>query len=351
MKKMLGTLFAIALFPRAILAEPFAFVTNFGSDDVSVIDTATGTVLTTIAVGTSPTGVAIRADGTRAFISNTGSNSVSVIDGEALAVIDTVAVGSAPIGMTLSPDESRLYVANNGSDSLTVLDAEVGVVIATVDVPGAPIDVAALPDGSRIYVAGELGPLTTLDAASLLIIESTQSTQPKNSIVASPDGSKIVFSSPTAGSISFLNADGSPPVITLGIGGNPRNLAYSRDGSRLFVTGANDDLIMYRTEPLMRLADTETGPFPVGVAVGSGGHAVYVTDLQDDRVTVLRTDDLSVLRQIPVGSSPQTYGAFVAAGPEGAPPAVIPTLGPWGLLLFAALIAVAFGWTRRRGMS
>ena len=37
----------------------FAYVTDFSSNSVSVIETATNTVATTVAVGTSPVGVAI----------------------------------------------------------------------------------------------------------------------------------------------------------------------------------------------------------------------------------------------------------------------------------------------------
>ncbi len=40
-------------------AAPFAYVTNQGSTNVSVIDTASNTVVATVPVGTSPEGVAI----------------------------------------------------------------------------------------------------------------------------------------------------------------------------------------------------------------------------------------------------------------------------------------------------
>ncbi len=53
-----------------LAAEPLAFVTNFGSDDVTVIDVASRAVVTTIAVGDAPVGVAIRQDGAQVYISN-----------------------------------------------------------------------------------------------------------------------------------------------------------------------------------------------------------------------------------------------------------------------------------------
>ncbi|MCD2158406.1 YncE family protein, partial [Rhodococcus cerastii] len=46
---------------------------------VSVIDTATNTVTSTVGVGTAPNGVAVTPDGAHAYTANQGGNSVSVI--------------------------------------------------------------------------------------------------------------------------------------------------------------------------------------------------------------------------------------------------------------------------------
>ena len=51
-------------------AQTRAYVTNNGSNTVSVIDTATNTVVATIPVGFRPFGVAITPDGTRAYVTN-----------------------------------------------------------------------------------------------------------------------------------------------------------------------------------------------------------------------------------------------------------------------------------------
>ena len=61
-------------------AQTFACVTNVFANTVSMIDTASNTVVATVAVGSGPFGVAITPDGTRAYVANSASNSVSVID-------------------------------------------------------------------------------------------------------------------------------------------------------------------------------------------------------------------------------------------------------------------------------
>ena len=74
-----------------------AYISNQGSNSVSVINTATNAVVATVGVGTNPSGVAVTPDGTRAYVANTGSNSVSVINTATNAVVATVAVGNLPI--------------------------------------------------------------------------------------------------------------------------------------------------------------------------------------------------------------------------------------------------------------
>ena len=46
---------------------------------MSVVNTATNTVIATIPVGTNPSGVAVSPDGNYLYVTNRGSNTVSVI--------------------------------------------------------------------------------------------------------------------------------------------------------------------------------------------------------------------------------------------------------------------------------
>ncbi|MFD5430337.1 YncE family protein, partial [Streptomyces sp. NPDC127084] len=77
------------------------FVTNFGSDSVSVIDTASNTVTATIPVSDAPVGVGVSPDGARVFVTNFGSDSVSVIDTASNTVTATIPVGNAPYGVAV----------------------------------------------------------------------------------------------------------------------------------------------------------------------------------------------------------------------------------------------------------
>jgi YVTN family beta-propeller protein len=111
----------LALGARVAEASPFAYVANATDNTVSVIDTASNILATTITVGVQPTGIAVTPDGAPAYVANRGSNSVSVITTATNQVTGTVQVGLQPIGVAVTPDGSRYYVTDKGSNTVSVI--------------------------------------------------------------------------------------------------------------------------------------------------------------------------------------------------------------------------------------
>ena len=85
-------------------AQSFAYVTNELSSDVSVINTATNTVVATVPVGLAPIGVAITPNGAFAYVANFSSNDVSVINTATNTVVATVPVGLNPREVAITPN-------------------------------------------------------------------------------------------------------------------------------------------------------------------------------------------------------------------------------------------------------
>src|SRR5207247_1804680 len=111
-----------------------AYITNGNSNNVSVIDTTTNTVLTNVAVGNEPIGVAGNPAGTRLYVTNVSDDSVSVIDTTTNTVLTNVAVGSGPFGVAVNPAGTHLYVTNFYDSSFSVIDTTTNTVLTSVRV-------------------------------------------------------------------------------------------------------------------------------------------------------------------------------------------------------------------------
>src|SRR6266436_6956101 len=150
--------FGVAITPNGA----FAYVTNTGAvcdlcpfsqpPSVSVIDTATYSVVATIPVGQYPAGVAITTNGAFAYVANFNSNSVSVIDTATNTVTATVPVGTGPWGIAITPNGAFAYVANYTGASVSVISTTTNAVVASL-VMGSPAwGVAITPNGAFAYV-------------------------------------------------------------------------------------------------------------------------------------------------------------------------------------------------------
>ncbi len=133
---------------------------------------------------------AVSSDGTRVFIVNQGSNNVSVIDTATDTVINTLPVGAGPNYITYQATLNRAYVTSPAGNSLSIINNNLGTV-QTISLAGAPcngqhpISVTALADGSRVYVADDV-------TNSVCVLNTTNNTFTKSI----PGRARRRFSSP-----------------------------------------------------------------------------------------------------------------------------------------------------------
>src|SRR5439155_16602116 len=120
-------------------------------------------------VGTAPAQVAIPRDGSRIYVTNTGSNSVSVIDRSALSVTTTISLGARPSTIAVSPGGDWLYVLD-ATGVVEVIDTRSNAIVASVTVGGADGTIAVTPDGARLYVAS--GKVSVIDTSTNSVIAS-----------------------------------------------------------------------------------------------------------------------------------------------------------------------------------
>ncbi|KJR45345.1 Phage tail fiber protein [Desulfosporosinus sp. I2] len=128
------------------------YVLNSSSNNISVIDGKTNTLIGNVIVGSGPFGLGVNPITNRIYVANFGSNNVSVIDGNSNTVITTITVGVYPVGVGVNPTTNRIYVTNWGGHNVSVIDGFTHVVIATIPVGVSPEGVNVNPSTNRIYI-------------------------------------------------------------------------------------------------------------------------------------------------------------------------------------------------------
>jgi YVTN family beta-propeller protein len=192
---------------------------------VLVLDPSTLQIRRTIAVGKTPLEVSFSADGLYAFVTNNGSNDVTVIDVATKNILGTVPVGDGPVG-AWPGSNNVMYVDNEMSKSLTAIDAATRNVLLVYDLGFTPAMAAVGPDG-RLWVTDadngkvvfykpdadeRLGDLTTGPGA--------------HAIAFSGDGSRAYITNQTAGTLSVIDVATSTPITTIAVGSKPNGLIW-----------------------------------------------------------------------------------------------------------------------------
>lgn len=149
-----------------------AYVACSKDDEIQSIDVATGEVLerTRVSPGDRPQELALTPDGLTLLSANTGSNSISFFDAASLARLERINVGSGPGSVAIDPAGKRAFVFNTLSSSVSVVDLASRSLAATLSTDLAPLRGAFSRRGDRLYVIHERSPyMTVLDPRQLSV--------------------------------------------------------------------------------------------------------------------------------------------------------------------------------------
>jgi len=142
--------------PRAVSLDAQdgeLYVANFGSDNVTVIQADTGSVIKSIPVGSEPDAILFDADDGEVYVANNGSNNVSIIDARVNSVIGSITVGCGPTALADVSSDLGVFVVNGCSDNLTAINVTSNNVVSWIPVGSHPDSIAYAASNGRLYVA------------------------------------------------------------------------------------------------------------------------------------------------------------------------------------------------------
>jgi len=289
-----------------------AYVANTTDGTVSVIDTTTNTVLTTVTVGLAPDNIAITPDGTVALVTNKSSNTLSRIDTASNTLTGTLAVGTLPENVVITPDGTKAYVTNSLNGTVLVINLATFSVVATIT--GVVQDTGSMiitPDGTKVYVGAEdsTNTISVISTATNTVTATlTVGSDPIDSLSVQPNGARVYITNVGSALISVLN----PATDTLVAGftttvQDPFCCAFTPDSATAFgVVGTTNTLFEIAT-----VTNTLTTTFTVGSgelgggAITPDGTRAYLSNTDTDVVSVVNRATRLVVATIPVGDGPE----------------------------------------------
>ena len=271
-----------------------AYVTNFGSNTVSVINTATNTVTTTITVGSAPYAAAITPNGGQLYVANATSNTVSVINTTTNTVTATIAVGTGPYAVAVTPNGGQVYVTNTYANTVSVINTTTNTVIATFSTGGRnPRGITASPDGTRLYIANAgSNTITVVNTATNTVTATIAVPTLPATVTLTPDGKRLYASSlgswaTPAGTVTVIDTTTNTTIATLPNNTWSWGAAVSPDGTYTYLTNRN-------TNTITKIANTSTANQnptatvtvgPPAVSNGAVAVAVNAADTDGDPLT------------------------------------------------------------------
>ncbi len=298
---------ALSIASTAFAAGPKAYVGNFKDSTVSVIDTAAGSVITTVPVAAGPDGIVVTRDGRAAYVSGSGASGVSVIDTATDRVAQTLEVGKGPQGLALTPDGKSVLVAVNGEDRIAVVDTATRAITATIAIP-KPHTIAVTPDGRFAYVASqEPGhfALARVDLATRAVTATVALEKPPRDLEFGPGGRALYFTLAGVAAVQVLDPATNTVVAQIATGVSPHiaNVFGPAHTGAIVVQGPGE-LLLFDTATNVATRHIAVGKQPHWVDASADGAWFFVTNEGSNSVTVIEAAS-GQTREIAVGAAPR----------------------------------------------
>ncbi|MCB1888940.1 MAG: YncE family protein [Rhodocyclaceae bacterium] len=291
-------------------AAPFAYITNQGSHDVSVVDGDRLTELRRIPVGRSPAGVVVSRVAGKAFVSSPDGPSVSAIDLADGSVAER-RLPSAVVGIEASPDGRLLYLADWYRNRLLVLDATSLETRREVAVGHAPAGIVASPDGKMVFVANrDDNDISVIDTATWRESRRVAVGEHPFALALTPDGHTLLAANVLSDDVSRVELATLRESARIPVGSAPYGIAFDATGERAFVTNqhaASVSVIALASGTVS--ATWEAAEYPEGIAWSPG--RVWVVSWMEERLQVLDDRSGKPVGSVDLGSNPRGFGPFL----------------------------------------
>jgi YVTN family beta-propeller protein len=314
------------------------YAANQTSNTVSVIDPASNQLLGVIKLGDPVPGalsaiyrgqllvhgLGFSPDSKTLAVVSVASNSVTLIDTASNKVTSTIYVGRSPHEAFFTPDGRELWVSVRGENYVSVIDPEKKKEIRRIEMANGPGMTVFGPDGRYGFVCSSFtAELSVVDAASHEMVKRLPQASPFcPNIAVSPENDEIWITLKDAGKVQVFSA--KPPfeqkaLLETGPITNHVNFVNNRNGKFAYVSigGANQVKAYRRGTTPELVATIPVGSLPHGLWPSGDGSRIYVALENSNEAIAIDTLNNKVVASIPIGQTSQALVYVPNAVPSG----------------------------------
>ena len=208
--------------------------------------------------------------GERLFVSDDRGDVVAGIDMPTVGVVDQIPVSGRPRGLAFSPDHATLYAALSAEPDTDEEDEEV---------PVDPAPPKTRADGVAV-----------IDVASANVLRVLPAGKDPVRVATSADGRTLFVTDQADGAVTQILTDGSGKPLTAPVCDGPEGLALAPDGKALFVACVDADRVaMLDTRDLRVIRKIRVRGGPRAVLTARDGRHIYIAT-DDGRLILLKPD-------------------------------------------------------------
>ncbi|MEO8728031.1 MAG: cytochrome D1 domain-containing protein [Rhodoferax sp.] len=200
--------------------------------------------------------------------------------------------GPKDVAPPLAGASGFVYSANEGDDSISRIDLATGRVM-TLPVPVTPHNVQISRDGGRLFAVGSM-------AGQMKMVASTAVPVSHAHAASKEPGGLVIFDA------TATNA-ASATLVTVGRG--PAHVVVDARGERAYVSNSDDDAVSVVDAARGAVVSSiATAASPHGLRMSPDGREIYVAATKGNAVSVIDVATSKELTRIPVGKAPVQVG-------------------------------------------
>jgi YVTN family beta-propeller protein len=295
-----------------------------GATTVSVINTNTNAVITTIdlGAGNGPFEFAYDPINDEMYVTEITGNQVFRIDAAAnppVLIAGSITVGNIAWGIEYDPINQEMYVTNFGDGTVSRIDTTQSppvVIGSAITVGAGPTDITYDPDLKRMYVTNfSGGTVSVIDTTTNTVI--TTITHPSFDqpvyVTYDPVCKDMYVTNQNSNTVSIIDTTTNTVIDTFTVGPNPIGIAYDPVEHRMFVANTNFSSPTSGTVSIINLCGCP--PFDEGTDSNGSIFPAQASLLQENSLTANVTPGAEI-PTISENTSPSSFS----------PPSV-PTIG------------------------